>query len=84
MQVIEAQCASILVPHDHLHISQKRAFPRKRCGRGYRSGPRVSAHRKPEVAMTENHLPAAVQNFIEVTNRGDTDPFVAALTEDAT
>jgi hypothetical protein len=24
MQVIEAQCASILVPHDHLHISQMR------------------------------------------------------------
>jgi len=22
--VIEAQCASILVPHDHLHINQKR------------------------------------------------------------
>jgi hypothetical protein len=26
MQVIEARCASILVPHDHLHISQKRMF----------------------------------------------------------
>jgi hypothetical protein len=25
MQVIEAQCASILVPHDHLHINQYRA-----------------------------------------------------------
>jgi hypothetical protein len=25
MQVIEAQCASILEPHDHLHISQKSA-----------------------------------------------------------
>jgi hypothetical protein len=25
MQVIEAQCASILVPHDHLHINQKSA-----------------------------------------------------------
>jgi hypothetical protein len=24
--VIEAQCASILVPHDHLHINQMRAF----------------------------------------------------------
>jgi hypothetical protein len=24
MQVIEAQCASILVPHDHLHINQIR------------------------------------------------------------
>jgi hypothetical protein len=27
MQVIEAQCASILVPHDHLHISHERALP---------------------------------------------------------
>jgi len=28
MQVIEAQCASILVPHDHLHINQKSvSFP---------------------------------------------------------
>jgi hypothetical protein len=26
MQVIEAQRASILEPHDHLHISQKSAF----------------------------------------------------------
>jgi len=26
MQVIEAQRASVLVPHDHLHINQKRAF----------------------------------------------------------
>jgi hypothetical protein len=26
MPVIEAQCASILVPHDHRHISQKSAF----------------------------------------------------------
>jgi len=26
MPVIEAQCASILVPHDHRHINQKRTF----------------------------------------------------------
>jgi hypothetical protein len=26
MQVIEAQRASILVPHDHLHINQMRTF----------------------------------------------------------
>jgi hypothetical protein len=26
MPVIEAQCASILVPHDHRHINQIRAF----------------------------------------------------------
>jgi len=32
--------------------------------------------------MTENHLPAAIQNFIEATNRGDSDAFVAAFTED--
>ena len=31
--------------------------------------------------MTENHLPAAIQNFIEATNRGDSDAFVAAFTE---
>jgi hypothetical protein len=28
--VIEAQCASILVPHDHLHINHDSAFLRKR------------------------------------------------------
>jgi hypothetical protein len=28
MQVIEAQCASILEPHDHLHISQSRMLAR--------------------------------------------------------
>jgi hypothetical protein len=28
MQVIEAQCASILVPHDHRHINHERASPR--------------------------------------------------------
>src|SRR5690348_18466263 len=33
--------------------------------------------------MTENHLPAAIQNFIEATNRGDSDAFVAAFTTDA-
>ena len=33
--------------------------------------------------MTENHLPAAIQNFIEATNRGDSDAFVAAFTQDA-
>jgi len=26
MPVIEAQCASILVPHDHRHINQERKF----------------------------------------------------------
>jgi hypothetical protein len=25
MPVIEAQCASILVPHDHMHINQMRS-----------------------------------------------------------
>ena len=29
MQVIEAQCASILEPHDHLHIKHDRAFPHR-------------------------------------------------------
>lgn len=33
--------------------------------------------------MTENHLPAAIQNFVEATNRADSDAFVAAFTEDA-
>jgi hypothetical protein len=33
--------------------------------------------------MTENQLPAAIQNFIEATNRADSDAFVAAFTEDA-
>jgi ketosteroid isomerase-like protein len=33
--------------------------------------------------MTESQLPAAIQSFIEATNRGDSDAFVAAFTEDA-
>jgi len=34
--------------------------------------------------MTENNnLPAAIQTFIEATNRGDSEAFVAAFTEDA-
>jgi hypothetical protein len=32
---------------------------------------------------TENDLPAAIQAFIDATNRGDSDAFVAAFTEDA-
>jgi len=33
--------------------------------------------------MTENDLPAAIQEFIAATNRGDSDAFVAAFTPDA-
>ena len=33
--------------------------------------------------MTESHLPAAIQDFIEATNRGDSDAFAAAFIEDA-
>jgi hypothetical protein len=33
--------------------------------------------------MIENHLPAAIQNFIEATNRGDSEAFVSAFSEDA-
>jgi hypothetical protein len=33
--------------------------------------------------MTEDRLPAAIQNFIEATNRADSGAFVAAFTEDA-
>ena len=33
--------------------------------------------------MTESQVPAAVQDFIEATNRGDSAAFVAAFTEDA-
>jgi SnoaL-like domain len=33
--------------------------------------------------LTENYLPAAIQNFIDATNRADSDAFVAAFTEDA-
>jgi hypothetical protein len=36
-----------------------------------------------EGLMTENHLPAAIADFIEATNRGDSDAFVAAFTQDA-
>ncbi|HEX4094347.1 MAG TPA: nuclear transport factor 2 family protein [Trebonia sp.] len=32
--------------------------------------------------MTENQLPGAIQTFIEATNRGDSDAFVAAFTPD--
>jgi hypothetical protein len=33
--------------------------------------------------MTEDQLPAAIQDFIEATNRGDSEAFVAAFTPDA-
>jgi hypothetical protein len=33
--------------------------------------------------MTDSQLPAAIQNFIEATNRGDSAAFVAAFTQDA-
>ena len=33
--------------------------------------------------MTENHLPAAIADFIDATNRADSDAFVAAFTGDA-
>ncbi|MGH3165791.1 MAG: nuclear transport factor 2 family protein [Trebonia sp.] len=33
--------------------------------------------------MTESQLPAAIQSFIDATNRADSDAFVAAFTEDA-
>jgi SnoaL-like domain len=33
--------------------------------------------------MTEDELPAPIQEFIEATNRGDSEAFVAAFTPDA-
>jgi hypothetical protein len=33
--------------------------------------------------MTENRLPAPITDFIEATNRADSDAFVAAFTQDA-
>ncbi|GAA4182453.1 hypothetical protein GCM10022288_00380 [Gryllotalpicola kribbensis] len=33
--------------------------------------------------MSERQLPAAIHTFIDATNRGDTDAFAAAFTEDA-
>jgi hypothetical protein len=33
--------------------------------------------------MTDNQLPAAISAFVDATNRGDTDAFVAAFTDDA-
>ena len=33
--------------------------------------------------MTENHLPDAIQDFIDATNRGDSDAFVAAFTAES-
>ena len=33
--------------------------------------------------MTENQLPAAIADFIDATNRADSDAFVAAFTGDA-
>ncbi len=33
--------------------------------------------------MSENAVPAALRTFIDATNRGDSDAFVAAFTEDA-
>jgi hypothetical protein len=32
MPVIEAQCASILVPHDHRHINHERMFSERSDG----------------------------------------------------
>ena len=34
MHMIEAQCASILVPHDHLHINHERMVPPVRSALG--------------------------------------------------
>jgi hypothetical protein len=33
--------------------------------------------------MTDTHLPAAIQTFIDATNAADSDAFVAAFTTDA-
>jgi ketosteroid isomerase-like protein len=33
--------------------------------------------------MTDDHVPAAIREFVEATNDGDTDRFVAAFTDDA-
>jgi hypothetical protein len=33
--------------------------------------------------MTENQLPGAIRDFIDTTNRADSDAFVAAFTDDA-
>jgi ketosteroid isomerase-like protein len=33
--------------------------------------------------MTESQLPAAIQDFVDATNQGDSDAFVAAFTSDA-
>jgi ketosteroid isomerase-like protein len=33
--------------------------------------------------VSENAVPAALRTFIDATNRGDSDAFVAAFTEDA-
>lgn len=33
--------------------------------------------------MTEHNLPEAIREFVEATNDGDTDRFVAVFTEDA-
>jgi hypothetical protein len=33
--------------------------------------------------MTENPLPGPIAQFVDATNRGDTDAFVAAFTDDA-
>jgi hypothetical protein len=43
MQVIEAQCASILEPHDHLHISQIRTFWRAVGAHNYASSRAIGA-----------------------------------------
>ena len=64
MQVIEAQCASILVPHDHLHIGQM-SMPRpvrpntaQSAASPARRGPRRRRSSTPgRPSRTRSHLP---------------------------
>jgi hypothetical protein len=46
--VIEAQCASILVPHDHRHINQKRIFSVRSAAYKYSS---LSSRTAPETVV---------------------------------
>jgi hypothetical protein len=61
--VIEAQCASILVPHDHRHISQKRmsGFQICRC-----TTAQISPFGMPDLTGAERCAIAAIGGYVRV------------------
>ena len=67
MHVIEAQCASILVPHDHRHINHERA--KSLCLRGHGSAGFVTTA-GAAVMRGQPDLPADVDALGRIACRG--------------